>query len=191
MQTFPFLIMSLASVEVLLFSCVTWGISDSTYLWKVQCWRLIHLWAASWTTVTHFSVACLTPTYTDLIENTLARIVTKNHRYTKVTQILEELRWLPIKYRCMFKTATKFLNTGITCYFSPVFVPYDSNYHTRQGRSDRRFLVVPKFSPSKYKSKKHFRNSLAFDAPTIWNSLPDDVCLAPTVDDVSLAPLLQ
>ena len=29
--------------------------------------------------------------------------------------------------------------------------------------------------------KKHFGHSFAFDAPTLWNDLPDDVCSAPTL----------
>ena len=40
------------------------------------------------------------------IQNTLARIVTNHRKYAHVTPILKQLHWLPIKYRCMFKTAT-------------------------------------------------------------------------------------
>ena len=37
------------------------------------------------------------------------------------------------------------------------------------------FLVVPKFQPSVHKSSKQFGYSFAFDAPTLWNALPDDI----------------
>ena len=40
---------------------------------------------------------------------------------------------------------------------------------------DGRFLEVSQFSLFLYKSKKQFGSSFAFDAPTIWNELPDDV----------------
>ena len=42
---------------------------------------------------------------------------------------------------------------------------------------------VAQFSPSVHKSKKkkHFGHSFAFDAPTLWNDLPDDVCFAPNL----------
>ena len=40
------------------------------------------------------------------IQNTLARIVTNHRKYAHVTPILKQLHWLPVKYRCMFKTAT-------------------------------------------------------------------------------------
>ena len=37
------------------------------------------------------------------IKNTL---VTNHRKYAHVTPILKKLHWLPVKYRCMFKTAT-------------------------------------------------------------------------------------
>ena len=40
------------------------------------------------------------------IQNTLARIVTNHRKYAHVTPILQKLHWLPVKYRCIFKTAT-------------------------------------------------------------------------------------
>ena len=49
------------------------------------------------------------------IQNTLARIVTNHRKYAHVTPILQKLHWLPVKYRCIFKTATlvyKFLHSG-------------------------------------------------------------------------------
>ena len=50
------------------------------------------------------------------IQNTLTWIVTNHRKYAHVTPILKQLHWLPVKYRCMFKTATlvyKFLNFPI------------------------------------------------------------------------------
>ena len=38
---------------------------------------------------------------------------------------------------------------------------------------------VPQFCPSVHKSKKHFGHSFAFDAPMVWNDLPDEVRSAP------------
>ena len=42
------------------------------------------------------------------IQNTLARIVTNHRKYAHVTPILQKLHWLPVKYRCIFKTAKIF-----------------------------------------------------------------------------------
>ena len=39
------------------------------------------------------------------------------------------------------------------------------------------FLEVPYFATSVYKSSKHVGLSFAYDAPKIWNDLPDDVHL--------------
>ena len=49
------------------------------------------------------------------IQNTLARIVTNHRKYAHVTPILKQLHWLPVKYQCIFKTATlvsKILQNG-------------------------------------------------------------------------------
>ena len=52
------------------------------------------------------SLSCLNLHKLQSIQNTLARIVTNHRRYAHVTPILKQLHWLPMKYRCMFKTAT-------------------------------------------------------------------------------------
>ena len=44
------------------------------------------------------------------IQNTLAHIVTNHRKYAHVTPILKKLHWLPVKYRCIFKTATLCIN---------------------------------------------------------------------------------
>ena len=46
---------------------------------------------------------------------------------------------------------------------------------------DKGFSEVPQFCPSVHKSEKCFDHSFAFDAPTVWNDLPDDICSAPTL----------
>ena len=67
------------------------------------------------------------------IQNTLARIVINQRKYTHVTPILKQLHWLPIKYRCMFQTATlvyKFLHSGSPSYFQPI-LSLSCSYSTR------------------------------------------------------------
>ena len=68
------------------------------------------------------------------IQNTLARIVTNHRNYAQVTPILKQLHWLPVKYRCMFKTATivyQFLNSGSPSYFEPFLSLSSCSYSTR------------------------------------------------------------
>ena len=118
------------------------------------------------------------------IQNTLARIVTNHRKYAHVTPILKQLYWLPIKYRCMFKTATlvyKFLHSGSPSYFQPFLSLNSCSYSTRRSHPDRQYLTVPPFRLSVFKSVKHFDHSFAFDAPKIWNELPHDVHSAASV----------
>ena len=114
------------------------------------------------------------------IQNTLARIVTNCNKYTRASPILKRLHWLPVEFRYIFKTATlvyKFLHNGYPSYFGPLLSTHCGRYSTRYNHPDKRFLEVPQFCPSVHKSKNRF----AFDAPMVWNHLPDEVRSAPTL----------
>ena len=98
-------------------------------------------------------------------------------KYSHITPVRKALHWLPIKYRSIFKTAVlvyKFLHSGNPKYFEPFLIPRHSAYNTRRSQSDGIFLEVPHFA-SVFKSRKHFGRSFAYDAPIIWNDLPDEV----------------
>ena len=100
--------------------------------------------------------------------------------------MLKKLHWLPVEQRMLFKTATivyKFLHTGFPRYFAPYLSSYTSSYSTRRSQSGGNFLVIPKFYPSVHKSIKQFQigYSFAFDAPTMWNALPDEICASPSL----------
>ena len=81
-------------------------------------------------------------------------------------QLEKALHWLPIKY--------KFLHSGNPKNFGTFLIPRHSAYNTHRSRSDGIFLEVPHFA-SVFKSRKHFGLSFAYDAPIIWNDLPDEV----------------
>ena len=53
-------------------------------------------------------LSCLNQHKLPSIKNTLACLVTHHRKYAHVTSIQRQLHWLPVKYRCMFKTATLF-----------------------------------------------------------------------------------
>ena len=55
-------------------------------------------------------------------------------------------------------------------YFVPFFKPKHSIYNKGKSQADGVFLEVPL-----YTSTKNFGLSFAYDAPKIWNDLPDDV----------------
>ena len=116
------------------------------------------------------------------IQNSAARIVSNTSRYTSITPVLKKLHWL--EQRTVFKTATlvyKYLHTGFPRYFAPYLSSYSSSYSTRCSQSGGNFLVIPKFCPSVHKSVKQFDNSFAFDAPTVWNALPDEIRASPSL----------
>ena len=58
---------------------------------------------------------------------------------------------------------------------------HDSLYSATGNAGTGNFLVIPKFYPSVHKSVKQFGNSFAFDAPTIWNALPDEIHASPSL----------
>ena len=92
------------------------------------------------------SLSCFNLHKLQSIQNTLARIVTNHRRYAHVTPILKQLHWLPVKYRCMFKTATlvyKFLHSGSPSYFQPYLSPSSSSYSTTRSHPDCQYLTVP------------------------------------------------
>ena len=110
--------------------------------------------------------------------------VTNDRKYAHVTPILKQLHWLPVKYRCMFKTATllyKFLHSGSPSYFQPFLSLSSCSKRTRRSHPDHQYLSVPPFRSSVFESVQHSDHSFAFDAPKIWNELPHDVCSAASV----------
>ena len=118
------------------------------------------------------------------IQNSAARIVTDSNKYTRITPVLWKLHWLPIQFRSKFILATlvyKFIHTGFPKYFAPHLSTYCTTYNIRCSQSVANFLNVPKFEPTIHKSTKQFGFSFAFDAPTVWNSLTEDIRGSPTI----------
>ena len=112
------------------------------------------------------------------VQNSLARIVNNTTKYSHISPVRKTLHWLPIEHRSIFKTALlvyKFLHRGYPKYFAPFLIPRHSVYNTHKSQADGVFLEVPHFATSVYKSSTHFGLSFAYDAPKIWNDLPDDV----------------
>ena len=114
------------------------------------------------------------------IQNARAHIVTNLRQYVHITPILKQLHWLPVNFYCMFKTTTllyKFLHSGSPSYFGP-FLSLSCSYSAKRSHPNRQYLTVPSFISSLCKSVQHVGHSFAFDAPKIWNNLPNGVCSA-------------
>ena len=118
------------------------------------------------------------------IQNSLARTVCRASCLSHTTPLRKALHWLPIRHRCIFKTALlvyKYLHTNCPKYFSPFLKVRQCAYNTRLSQSDGIILHVPQYQPSIYTSTKQFSLSFAYDAPKIWNELPDDVRSATSI----------
>ena len=80
----------------------------------------------------------------------------------------------------MYQSAARLLvykffpHSGDPKYFETFLKPRYSVYRTRRSQSDGVLLQVPHFA-SIYKPKTHLGFSFAYDAPRIWNDLPDGV----------------
>ena len=115
------------------------------------------------------------------IQHSAARIEIK---HTRITLVLRKLHWLPIQFHSEFKLATlvdKFIHTGFPKYFAPHLSTYRTTYNIRHSQSVANCINIPKFHPTIRKSTKQFGVSFAFDAPTVWNSLPKDIRASPTI----------
>ena len=119
-----------------------------------------------------------------MCSKSLARIVSRTSIFSRISPTLKSLHWLPIKYRCIFKTSTvvyKYIQSCLPKYFSAHLVLYSCLANTRRSNPTKLYLSKPTFSSGIGTSKSHFSNSFAFDGPNIWNDLPLHVRTAPSV----------
>ena len=117
---------------------------------------------------------------TDLqhVQNSAARLITGTGKYDHISPVLKELHWLPVKSRIDFKilllaykaihgTGPKYLRDLLQLY-----VP------GRRLRSSDKEL---KMKEPRTKTKMGDRAFSSY-APTLWNSLPDNIRCAKTID---------
>ena len=103
-----------------------------------------------------------------LVQNTLAWVVTEKSRFCHITPVLSELHWLPVCQRINFKIATitfkvlQFQQPSYLAALIPRYVP------TRSLRSSSSLsLCIPTRKTEMAKSK-----SFSSVASSVWNKLP-------------------
>ena len=103
-----------------------------------------------------------------LVQNTLARVVAQKPRFCRITPVLSDLHWLPVRHRISFKIATitfkvlQFQQPSYQASLIPKYVP------TRALRSSSSLAIcVPPRKTTMANSK-----SFSSVASNIWNSLP-------------------
>ena len=112
-----------------------------------------------------------------LVQNTLARVVTQKPRFCRITPVLSDLHWLPVRQRISFKIATitsKVLQFQQPSYLASLIPKYAP---TRALRSSSSLSIcVPPRKTTMANSK-----SFSYVASNIWNALPNHISSTPTL----------
>ena len=113
-----------------------------------------------------------------LLQNSAARVLTRTRGWEHITPVLKSLHWLPVCFRIDFKVLLvvyKCLNGLGPSYLSDLLLNYEPSRTLRS--SGTGLLVVPKV-----KTKTYGEASFHYYGPRLWNSLPEDLRAAETVD---------
>ena len=109
--------------------------------------------------------------------NTAARLISRSRKYDRITPVLKDLHWLPIKQRISFKVLLltyKALNSMAPKYISDFLSQYRPGRALRS--SSKMLLRVPS-----YKFKTYGSRSFSYMAPHLWNELPDSIRHSPSL----------
>jgi hypothetical protein len=112
------------------------------------------------------------------LQNSAARLLTRTPRSEHITPVLRRLHWLPVKARVHYKVlliAFKCVHNLAPSYLCHLI---DSYNPTRDLRTSNMFLLDVPFTQS------HRCQNSAFShvAPTLWNTLPNEIRCANSVD---------
>ena len=113
-----------------------------------------------------------------LLQNSAARVLMKTRRRAHITPVLESLHWLPVRFRIDFKVLLlvfKCLNGLGPSYLSDLLLPYQPSRTLRS--SGTGLLIIPKV-----RTKTHGEAAFSHYGPHLWNSLPENIRTAETVD---------
>ena len=112
-----------------------------------------------------------------LVQNTLARVVTQKSRFDHITPVLSELHWLPVRHRINFKIAAithTVLQSQQPSYLAALIPRYAPVRSLRSSSSLS--ICVPLRKTSMAASR-----SFSSVAPKIWNALPGHLSSIPTL----------
>ena len=114
------------------------------------------------------------------VMNTAARILTKSPKHAHITPILENLHWLPIRYRIEFKInmlTFKALHNQAPQYIADMIKLKDAL--PRSARSDDKNILI---KPSS-RTKTYGDRSFYYCSPDLWNNLPLNLRLCDNTDN--------
>ena len=108
-----------------------------------------------------------------LVQNSLARLVTGTRKFDHITPVLKKLHWLPISSRITYKIATLTHKTLATSQPAYLFSSIHRSVPSRNTRSAQHIRLS---KPDIRNFRSEFsRRGFSNCAPTVWNSLPVDI----------------
>ena len=113
-----------------------------------------------------------------LLQNSAARVLTRTRKRAHITPVLKSLHWLPVRFRIDFKVLLlvfKCLNGLGPSYLSDLLLPYRPSWTLRS--SGTGLLSVPNV-----RTKTFGEASFHCYGPRLWNSLPEGLRAAESVD---------
>ena len=102
----------------------------------------------------------------------------KRHDRQSITAVLRRLHWLPVKWRINYKIVVlvfRALHGLAPAYLSTLITPYEPRRALRS--TDSALLCVPR-----HKLERYGRRSFSCAGPVLWNSLPEDMRLADSLN---------
>ena len=116
-----------------------------------------------------------------LVQNAAVRLVTRTRMCEHITSKRKSLHWLPIRQRVMYKIAVlvyQCVNGTAPSYLCKLVSLRSVNRRLRNYSEISRNLEVPATLPGAYGSR-----SFTYAAPQIWNSLPIDLKMSPSIEN--------
>ena len=113
------------------------------------------------------------------VQNSAARLIHQSTRYSPSSPLLQDLHWLPIKYRCIFKILLitfKAIHGHAPSYIQDLV---KVKHHSRTLRSS---TATSLDYPSIKSSNNLGERSFYIAAPTEWNRLPANIRNSPSLD---------
>ena len=113
-----------------------------------------------------------------LVQNQAARLIKKLPKRHSISPVLKELHWLPVEFRLQYKSAIlvyqRLNDTLYPAYMKEMLTQYIPSRSLRSSQKNQLIKPSPKL--------KHFgERAFTFVGPDLWNSLPEDVKSAPSL----------
>jgi hypothetical protein len=112
------------------------------------------------------------------VQNTAARILTGTPKYARITPVLQELHWLPVEQRILYKTlllVSRAIHDQAPLYIQDIIIEHAP---TRSLQSaNQKLLKVPCTSSSLVQAR-----AFSVVGPRLWNDLPFDIQTEVSID---------